>query len=189
MSHPLFEKHRATLDRALAAIADRVAVGLARLGVAKNDVVSCQLPNWWQFTVMYLACSRIGAVINPLMHIFRERELSFMLRHGEAKVLVVPKIFRGFDHEAMAKALKPELPHLQRIVVVDGDGPDAFDALLATVQMPPGVPVGTLGVGAWGAKNAAHLALRILALEDAALARRLEEHAAAFARPGSRRGG
>jgi len=57
--------------RELAAIADRVAVGLARLGVAKNDVVSCQLPNWWQFTVMYLACSRIGAVINPLMHIFR----------------------------------------------------------------------------------------------------------------------
>ena len=64
-----------------------------------------------------------------------------------------------------------------------------FDALLSTVQMPPGVPVGTLGVGAWGAKNAAHLALRILALEDAGLARRLEEHAAAFARAGSRRGG
>jgi phosphoribosylaminoimidazole carboxylase PurE protein len=52
-----------------------------------------------------------------------------------------------------------------------------FDALLATVQMPPGVPVGTLGVGSWGARNAAHLALRILAVTDAALARRLEEHA------------
>jgi phosphoribosylaminoimidazole carboxylase PurE protein len=49
-----------------------------------------------------------------------------------------------------------------------------FDALLATVQMPPGVPVGTLGVGSWGARNAAHLALRILALGDARLARRLE---------------
>jgi phosphoribosylaminoimidazole carboxylase PurE protein len=58
-----------------------------------------------------------------------------------------------------------------------------FDALLATVQMPPGVPVGTLGVGAWGAKNAAHLALRILALEDAALARRIEARAASLARP------
>jgi phosphoribosylcarboxyaminoimidazole (NCAIR) mutase len=54
--------------------------------------------------------------------------------------------------------------------------------------MPPGVPVGTLGVGAWGAKNAAHLALRILALEDAALARRIEEHAVALSRPGARRG-
>jgi phosphoribosylamine--glycine ligase len=64
-----------------------------------------------------------------------------------------------------------------------------FDALLATVQMPPGVPVGTLGVGAWGAKNAAHLALRILAVEDAGLARRIEEHAVALSRPGSRRRG
>jgi phosphoribosylaminoimidazole carboxylase PurE protein len=64
-----------------------------------------------------------------------------------------------------------------------------FDALLATVQMPPGVPVGTLGVGAWGAKNAAHLALRILAVEDAALARRLEQHAADRAGRGARRGG
>jgi len=58
--------------RELAQMADRVAVGLARLGVQKNDIVACQLPNWWQFTVTYLACSRIGAVINPLMHIFRE---------------------------------------------------------------------------------------------------------------------
>jgi cyclohexanecarboxylate-CoA ligase len=54
----------------LSTIADRVAIGLSRLGVVRNDIVACQLPNWWQFTVMYLACSRIGAVINPLMHIF-----------------------------------------------------------------------------------------------------------------------
>src|SRR2546428_12557270 len=44
--------------RELAAMADRVAVGLARLGVGRNDVVACQLPNWWQFTITYLACSR-----------------------------------------------------------------------------------------------------------------------------------
>lgn len=62
-----------------------------------------------------------------------------------------------------------------------------FDALLATVQMPPGVPVGTLGVGGWGAKNAAHLALRILALADAALARRVEQHASRMARGGTAR--
>lgn len=60
--------------RELAAMADRIAIGLARLGICKNDVVSCQLPNWWQFALTYLACSRIGAVMNPLMHIFRERE-------------------------------------------------------------------------------------------------------------------
>ena len=116
--------------RELARMADRIAVGLSRLGVGRDDVVAMQLPNWWQFTALYLACSRLGAVVNPLMHIFRERELSFMLRHGEAKVLIVPKVFRGFDHEAMARALQPSLPDLRRIVVVDGGGPDDFDALL-----------------------------------------------------------
>lgn len=117
--------------RELAVMADRIAVGLSRLGVGRNDVVAIQLPNWWQFSLMYLACSRIGAVLNPLMHIFRERELSFMLAHGEARVLVVPKVFRGFDHEAMARALQPSLPALRHIVVVDGGGPDDFDTLLA----------------------------------------------------------
>ncbi|MBS0520509.1 MAG: cyclohexanecarboxylate-CoA ligase [Proteobacteria bacterium] len=118
--------------REMAALADRIAVGLARLGVGRNDVVAMQLPNWWQFSLLYLACSRLGAVLNPLMPIFRERELTFMLRHGEAKVLVVPKVFRGFDHEAMARSLLPALPDLQRIVVVDGGGADDFDALLTT---------------------------------------------------------
>ena len=116
--------------RELATLADRVAIGLSKLGVGRNDVVAMQLPNWWQFTVLYLACTRIGAVLNPLMPIFRERELSFMLKHGEAKVIVVPKTYRNFDHEAMARGLQPGLPHLKRVVVVDGGGADDFDTLL-----------------------------------------------------------
>lgn len=117
--------------RELATMADRVAVGLARLGVGQSDVVACQLPNWWQFTVTYLACSRIGAVMNPLMHIFRERELSFMLKHGEAKVLIVPKVFRGFDFEQMVTALQPSLPSLKHIVAVERLGANSFEALLS----------------------------------------------------------
>ncbi|CAN5469755.1 N/A [soil metagenome] len=117
--------------RELGRMADRIAVGLARLGVRRNDVVACQLPNWWQFTLTYLACSRIGAVMNPLMHIFRERELSFMLRHGEAKVLIAPARFRGFDFAQMAMGLKAGLPDLAHVVIVGGSGADSFDALLS----------------------------------------------------------
>lgn len=117
--------------RELARMADRIAVGLTRLGVGKNDIVACQLPNWWQFTLTYLACSRIGAVMNPLMHIFRERELSFMLKHGEAKVMIVPKTFRGFDFEKMVTDLQPSLPHLQHVVAVGGQGANSFEALLS----------------------------------------------------------
>jgi cyclohexanecarboxylate-CoA ligase len=117
--------------RELARMADRIAVGLARLGVGRNDIVACQLPNWWQFTLTYLACSRIGAVMNPLMHIFRERELSFMLKHGEAKVIIAPKVFRGFDFEQMITALQPSLPHLRHVVAVGGQGAKSFEALLS----------------------------------------------------------
>ena len=117
--------------RELSNMADRVAVGLTQLGVGKNDIVACQLPNWWQFTITYLACSRIGAVMNPLMHIFRERELSFMLKHGEAKVLIIPQTFRGFDYEKMVEGLKPALPDLKHVVVVNGTGANSFEALLS----------------------------------------------------------
>lgn len=117
--------------RELAQMADRIAVGLSRLGVGKNDVVACQLPNWWQFTLVYLACSRIGAVMNPLMHIFRERELSFMLQHGEAKVMIVPKTFRGFDFEQMLTSLQPSLPGLKHVIAIGGTGANSFEALLS----------------------------------------------------------
>jgi len=117
--------------RELARLADRVGVGLARLGVGRNDVVSVQLPNWWQFTVLALACARIGAVINPLMHIFRERELSFMLAHGESKVIVAPKQFRSFDFERMLTDLQPKLPGLRHVIAVGGAGANSFEARLA----------------------------------------------------------
>jgi cyclohexanecarboxylate-CoA ligase len=117
--------------RELATMADRIAVGLARLGVGRNDVVSCQLPNWRQFTLTYLACSRIGAVMNPLMHIFRERELSFMLAHGRSKVVIVPKVFRGFDYEEMLKGIRGKLPDLQHVLVAGGSGADSYEARLA----------------------------------------------------------
>ncbi|HEY6867173.1 MAG TPA: 5-(carboxyamino)imidazole ribonucleotide mutase, partial [Candidatus Eisenbacteria bacterium] len=86
----------------------------------------------------------------------------------------------GAAHLAGAMAAHSRLPVLG--VPLASSPLGGFDALLSTVQMPPGVPVGTLGVGSWGARNAAHLALRILALSDPDLARRLEPAPAPRAR-------
>jgi phosphoribosylamine--glycine ligase len=86
----------------------------------------------------------------------------------------------GAAHLAGAMAAHSRLPVLG--VPLASSPLVGFDALLSTVQMPPGIPVGTLGVGAWGARNAAFLALRILALGDAALAKRLEAHTERMAR-------
>jgi len=59
-------------------------------------------------------------------------------------------------------------------VPLDGGSLGGADALYAVVQMPPGVPVATVAIGGAGAKNAAHLAARILALSDGALAERVD---------------
>nr|WP_279626272.1 5-(carboxyamino)imidazole ribonucleotide mutase [Desulfofustis glycolicus] len=60
-------------------------------------------------------------------------------------------------------------------VPLDASPLGGMDALLATVQMPPGVPVATMGIGKAGAKNAAVLACRILALEDQQIAQKLRD--------------
>ncbi len=62
-------------------------------------------------------------------------------------------------------------------VPLDASSLNGLDALLSTVQMPPGIPVATMGIGKAGAKNAAVLALRILAINDPALEAKLEQHA------------
>ena len=116
--------------RELGDLVARAAGALRGMGVGRGDVVAIQLPNWWEFVVTSLACGRLGAIVNPLMPIFRERELSYMLGFAEAKVLVVPKLFRGFDHEVMARSLKAELPKLEHVIVADGQGEDGFECRL-----------------------------------------------------------
>ena len=118
----------------------RAAASLKRLGVGRGDVISVQLPNWWEFAVLALAAFRVGAIVNPLMPIFRERELAYMLDFAEAKMFVAPRLFRGFDHEAMARSLRADLPRLAHLVVVDGDGPDSFDRLLLSGEERLGPP-------------------------------------------------
>jgi cyclohexanecarboxylate-CoA ligase len=122
-------------------LSDRVAGNLRASGVVPGDTVSFQLPNWWEFTVLHLACLKAGAVSNPLMVIFRDRELTFMLALAETKVLVVPALFRGFDYPAMVARLRHRLPALQHVFVAaateaDASGAEPFDALLAPATGP-----------------------------------------------------
>lgn len=116
---------------------DRIARALLAMGVKRSDVVSFQIPNSWQFIALALACARIGAVANPVMPIFRQHELNFMLNFGESKVFVVQKNYRGFDYEEMARGMLSDLPHLLQLVVVDGEGDDSFDRALLRDDTPP----------------------------------------------------
>ena len=116
--------------RQLQHIVGRMAGGLATLGVKKGAIVACQLPNWWQFVALYLACVRLGAIINPLMPIFRQRELRYMLGFAEAEVMVVPQLFRGCDYPAMLAEIRAGLPHLKHLLVIGGSGEDSFERCL-----------------------------------------------------------
>jgi phosphoribosylamine--glycine ligase len=78
----------------------------------------------------------------------------------------------GSAHLAGVVAAHTTLPVIG--VPLAGSPLGGFDSLLSTVQMPPGIPVATVGVGPMGAKNAGHLAAAILALSDRALRARLK---------------
>ncbi|MGW4527336.1 AMP-binding protein [Amycolatopsis sp. NPDC004378] len=100
---------------------DRCALGLLELGVGPDDVVSFQLPNRIEWIVLHYAATRIGAVSNPLIPIYRARELRFMVGLARSKVVVVPREFRGFDHAGLIKELRPEWPFVEHVLVVGED--------------------------------------------------------------------
>jgi cyclohexanecarboxylate-CoA ligase len=129
------DSRRQLTYRELQAETDRCASGLLELGVQSGDVVSFQLPNWIEFLVLHFAATRIGAVSNPLIPIYRDREIGFMVGFAESKVLVIPRTFRKFDYPAMADRLRPSWPALQHVFVVDGQPGDAnpsWESFMAT---------------------------------------------------------
>jgi cyclohexanecarboxylate-CoA ligase len=122
----------------------RAAAGFHQLGVTEGTPVSWQLPNWLRSLVLVGALSRLGAVQNPLVPIYREREVGFIVGQTKAEVLVVPSVWRGFDYEAMARAAIRDLPTDTRVVVADGPLPDGDPSILPDHQ--PITPDGTLPV-------------------------------------------
>ena len=105
---------------------ERCAAGLHARGVAAETPVSWQLPTRLGALVLLGGLARLGAVQNPILPMLRAREVEFITRQTEARLLVVPSTFRGFDHEAMARELA-----LQR---------DALDVLVVDEMPPEGDP-------------------------------------------------
>ena len=105
----------------------RIAAALVKAGILPGDIVAFQLPNWWEFAAIHIGCARIGAISNPLMPVFRERELKFMLSFAETKALFIPRKFRGFDYPQMIESLRPELPTLEQVFVLGGEGDNSFE--------------------------------------------------------------
>jgi acyl-CoA synthetase len=101
--------------------AGRVASFLQETGVRAGDFVSVQLPGWSEFMIIYVACLKVGAVINPILPSLREDELEYILNKCETKVLFIPASFKNFDYPSMLKVLAPKIPSLKQVIRVDKD--------------------------------------------------------------------
>jgi acyl-CoA synthetase (AMP-forming)/AMP-acid ligase II len=123
----LDERDRRVSFAEFRARAERVAAGLHGLGIGAGTPVTWQLPTRIESVLLSLALARLGAVQNPILPIYRERELTAVLRETRARWLVVPGEFRGFDHLALARTLRARAQ-------------DGFEILNADETLPEGDP-------------------------------------------------
>jgi acyl-CoA synthetase (AMP-forming)/AMP-acid ligase II len=130
--------HRLTFGQLLAQ-ARRLAAAFAAMGLEPGEVVSFQLPNWSEAMVLNLAACLAGLVVNPIVPIYREAEVRYILKDVRAKAFFIPRTFRNFDYLGMALRLRPELPELREIVIVRGDanGCTPYDELLEAGTRKP----------------------------------------------------
>ncbi|MFH0946116.1 MAG: 5-(carboxyamino)imidazole ribonucleotide mutase [Planctomycetota bacterium] len=103
-----------------------------------------------------------------------DRAMKFAREARERGVQVLIAAAGGAAHLAGALAAHSLLPVIG--IPLASTSLNGMDALLATVQMPPGIPVATVAVGKMGATNAALLAIQIMSLSDESLYRKLENH-------------
>ena len=130
------EGERSASFGALLAEARQLAGAFSVMGLRPGDVVSYQLPNWTETMVINIAACLTGLVVNPIVPIYRESEVRYILADCRSRVLFIPERFRNFDYPAMAARLRPQLPALQDVVVVRGtaDACRRYDELLAYGQ-------------------------------------------------------
>jgi acyl-CoA synthetase (AMP-forming)/AMP-acid ligase II len=100
----------------------RVAAGLAGRGVGAGTNVSWILPSRFEAMVLAAALARLGAIQNPILPIYRTREVSFITRQSNCRALVVPGSFRGFDYPPMVAEATSGLD--VDIIVADPDLPE-----------------------------------------------------------------
>jgi cyclohexanecarboxylate-CoA ligase len=110
--------------------AERVAGGLFALGIGPGSKVTWQLPTRIETVLLSMALARLGAVQNPVIPIYRQREVTSILVQSAAEMVIVPRVFRGFDHEAMVHEVVGALGADIAVLVVDDGLPEADPSTL-----------------------------------------------------------
>ncbi len=111
-------------------------------GIESGDRIAFQLPGWCEFTVIYLACLKIGAVSIPLLPSWREAELVWVLNKCQAKMFFAPTLFKQTRPVDLILPLQNQLPQLQQLVGVDKLAP-ATSALSLSQIIADNTPLTT----------------------------------------------
>jgi cyclohexanecarboxylate-CoA ligase len=106
--------------REYASQVDRVTAVLSELGVGPGNVVTVQLPNWWQLNAIVLACARLGAIVAPIMTTIRARELELMLSRLEPVAHVTTQEWDGYAHSAAVASIAGRLSSLKHRIIIGG---------------------------------------------------------------------
>ncbi|GAA1365023.1 medium-chain fatty-acid--CoA ligase [Arthrobacter rhombi] len=107
----------------------RLAVGLKRLGIRPGERIVAQVPNIAEFPVIAGAANRIGAVIVPVMPIYRAHDLEHVLSDSGAAVAFFAREFGGFNYQDMFASLQPQAPALRHLVALRTEGTGTEGAL------------------------------------------------------------
>lgn len=102
----------------------RIAALLAASGVRRGEPIAYQMANRAEFVAITVGALLAGAVCCPLMPIFRERELSYMLSHARARVLFVMDRHHARHPAEEVSAIEAQVPSLETVVVIAADGSD-----------------------------------------------------------------
>src|SRR5579859_1878025 len=129
----LDERDRRVTFGEFKAWAERTAAGFYDLGVREHTAVTWQLPTRMETVVASMALSRLGAVQNPIIPIYRQREVGFLLRETAAEWFLVPGTWRGFDYLDLATGLAKEMDRPPTVMVVYDSLPEGDPSILPPV--------------------------------------------------------
>ncbi len=118
-----------------------LAGGLTSLGARAGDTITYQTPNWAETAILALAVMRIGAICNPVVPIYREREVRFIMTQARSRFVFAPETYRGFSHAELIAPIAKEIG--AELIVCQGDYPGTrrySDVVAMGLEEHPALP-------------------------------------------------
>lgn len=119
--------------------ASRLAAWFIDQGIQSGDVITFQFPNWAEFSIVYVACLKVGAVMHPLPRNFNDEDLVYNMNKVGTKSFLCPTFHHKVDYEQQALDIIDRIPSLESIAVLDKFSPahsdlPTFDHIYSTYE-------------------------------------------------------